>query len=251
MARFALFSLLVSACTFNGAVKAIGASGDIAPGDEPDASGPTTDADPLQPDAGPIDANVPAIDASPDAGAGIVVFRDGLEGYTGTVDTFINSMMGDTSFGDVTSIKWENDSIEHGLLRFDNIFGTGANRVPLGAPIVSATLSITIFDSTNSPSSLVEAKVDWNESVTSNTFGPAAGVQADDMEVETIAVVPTPVGTHALDVTESLRRWSDQTRVNRGWVIVSGDINDCQCYSSEYTTTPTERPMLEVEYMWP
>ena len=59
------------------------------------------------------------------------------------------------------------------------------------------------------------------------------------------------VARRAILQIESLRRWSDQTRVNRGWVIVSNSINDCQCYSSEYTTTPTARPTLEVEYKWP
>jgi hypothetical protein len=199
----------------------------------------------------PPDASPDAAPAGPDAGSGTVTFRQGNNGYVGTVDTYISSEMPTTALGDLEYVHWEDDSSEYGLLRFDNIFGQATTQIPLGSSIVQASLTIVISDDSEQAGNLREAAVDWDETVTFNSFGTAAGVQGGDMHPETIASVPKELGTHVLDVTASIARWSSQSRVNRGWVVVSTNINDSKFRSSEYVLTATERPELTVEYAWP
>lgn len=240
MLKFALPTLTLVACSFDGSSRFL-----------------ASDADPSVADANPPDADLlfdamPA-DAEPAPSSGTVRFQDDLEGYTGTVDTFISSAEGDTSFGLSTALKWENDGIEMGLLRFDGIFGNVLGHVPPGATINSATLEIVVFDPSNGAGALMEAAVDWDENTTSNTFGPQPGIQGTDTTNAPIAVIPQGASSGetriSLVVTQSLQRWSNGD-VNRGWALVSGNANDEQCRSSEYSVT-ADRPKLTVSYTVP
>ncbi len=239
------------ACSFDTSVPHGGAASDASQND----GATSADADPNAPDADPNapDATMPdaAIPPPPDASSGSVTFQQGLDGYTGTVDTYLTIDSPGTDLSALESLSWENDKQEFGLLRFDNIFGLVAQQIPTGASIMKATLTLVVFDATNSTASLREAAVDWSGATTYNDFGGDADVQSDEMHPETIASIPTSLGAHDLDVTESLTRWADGSRTNQGWVIVSNDANDNKCYSSEYTTAPAGRPRLIVDYFWP
>lgn len=241
VSRFAFLLLLVSACAFDTKVDFSNPSSDSGSASQTDAAAPADDAG-----RSLFDANF-----GPDAGSGTLTFRNGLDGYAGTIDTYINSGAGDLPLGDLTSIKWEDDSVERGLLRFEGILGEGSRRVPFGATIVQASLSVTIFDASNDPGRLVEVAVDWDENVTHNSFGPQGGVQDADLHDGNVATMPMAVGRQILDVTQSVQRWADQTRVNQGWMIVSGSDNDAQCHSSEHLLSQSDRPSLVIEYVWP
>ncbi len=236
-----------SACSFDTSVPASGASdAEVASRDGSGSDG----AAPNAPDAFVVPPDV-AVPPPPDASGGTLSFQEGLGGYVSTVDTYLNKMFPDVPQGALSSIKWEQDEPEHGLLRFDDIFGLGPQRVPPGASIMRATLTVVVFDESNGDADLREAAVDWSEATTLNSYGGDPGVQSDEMHPEVIATIPRAVGSYSLDVTESLVRWADSTRTNQGWIFVSKDDNDQQIWSSEYTVAPQSRPLLAVEYFWP
>ena len=81
----------------------------------------------------------------------ILTFQQGANGYTGTQDAEIFSAQPTTvqDGGTGTNISVDNQDgggVRQGLVRFDNIFGAGANQIPLGSVINSATLTITATD---------------------------------------------------------------------------------------------------------
>ncbi len=202
-------------------------------------------------DALSLDASTePPPDARPDASSGVRIFRNGVEGYAGTVDTYLSSETPDTAHGELEFVHWEMDSDEVGLLRFDSIFGSGPGLIPTGASIVRARLSLTISDpSETNESALQELSRDWDESATFDGFGATPGVQAEDLHDSMIAKIPLESGTHDINVTASLQRWADGDRENYGWALLSNDENDQRCRSSEYTATQY-RTLLMVEYAW-
>ena len=74
-----------------------------------------------------------------------LTFQEGLNGYSGTVDTIIKQGAPTTAFGSLEIIEWDTVDTEssmpkYGLLRFDTIFGNGVGQIPFGSTIVSATL---------------------------------------------------------------------------------------------------------------
>ena len=78
---------------------------------------------------------------------GAARFQQGVDGYTGTEDTYVAANNPTTSYGNATSIITDDaGSVEQGLIRFDNLFGSGPGQVPLGSTITNATLSVYVTD---------------------------------------------------------------------------------------------------------
>ena len=131
-------------------------------------------------------AIIPLMAISPQASADVepiaVNFQDGLDGYTGTIDTFIMESNAATDRGDENWVEWDNDdpygkgTSNFGLIRFENIFGSGVNQIPPDATIVTATLTYTVSD-TGDPADVNEVAVDWTEGVTYDGFGGESGHQ--------------------------------------------------------------------------
>src|SRR5688572_5723900 len=81
-------------------------------------------------------------------GAQTVTFRQGVGGYTGYQDSQIRQTMPDSVLtdnpGNPGQIRVDGEDgggVVYGLLRFNNIFGTGTGQIPLGSTINSATLT--------------------------------------------------------------------------------------------------------------
>src|SRR6185295_12789582 len=80
-------------------------------------------------------------------GVSTASFRQGVNGYTGTVDTRIRANAADTQFSTVTGVfvDWAvtgTSDNEHVLIRFDNIIGNGASQIPAGATVHAAELDL-------------------------------------------------------------------------------------------------------------
>jgi len=183
-----------------------------------------------------------------------LVFQEGLEGYAGTVDTYIMESDATVSYGDQDHVEWDAqdpyDSDPHlanyGLLRFDGIFGSAPNQIPLGSTIETATFTYVV-NNEGDDATVNDAAVAWDESVTFNTFGSNAGVQeADYGTLVGTASGSTPTGAKTLDVKDSLQRWSEGA-TNYGWLFRPDGTDGVEFHSSEYTTS-ADRPKLTVRY---
>ena len=184
------------------------------------------------------------------ATADTAVFQEGLNGYAGTVDTYIRGYAPTSEYSGLASVKWDGDDggglPNFVLLRFENIFGSGAGQVPAGAIINSATLTYEVFNSGNN-ATVNEVAVSWAETVTYNTFGGDAGVQTDEYGSE-VGTAPGSIGNNTLDVTSSLASWSGNPGANLGWIFrPTGGTDGVEFRSSEDATAAT-RPKLTVNY---
>ena len=72
-------------------------------------------------------------------------FQQGASGYAGTTDGGVKSSASSSNYGNATSVLVEVKSSAKAamLLRFDNLFGSGANQIPVGSTITSATLRVS------------------------------------------------------------------------------------------------------------
>lgn len=140
--------------------------------------------------------------------------------YSGTQDTIL---MYDARTKVANSWKYTAESIsadwsqitknrdEQGLLRFDNVIGTGATLIPKGARIKSASLTLTARNPTPSPIHLHRMLIDWSEAKTTwSNFGNRnkAGVDVDGTEA-TKSFVTAPGKSFTVDITEFVQNWSD------------------------------------------
>ena len=74
-----------------------------------------------------------------------IVFRNGLNGYSGTHDTMLSQATPGSGYGNATTLSADGDDPSgqdtQTLLQFANLFGAGSSQIPLGATITSATLT--------------------------------------------------------------------------------------------------------------
>ncbi|MBP7746381.1 MAG: lamin tail domain-containing protein [Phycisphaerae bacterium] len=190
-----------------------------------------------------------------EAGPQTVTYQQDVNGYTGTQDTYLDESEVSTVEGALDTWRWDTENPspyqEFGLIRFDNIIGSGANQIPLGSTINSATLTLVVFNAGVTPAGNVnEVAVDWSQATaTWNNFGDDPGVQSDEYG-DFVANAPIASGTVNITVTSSLQAWSNDPAANRGWIFIPQSNDGVQVRSAEYATI-ADRPLLTIEYIPP
>ncbi|NJL30130.1 MAG: DNRLRE domain-containing protein [Phycisphaerales bacterium] len=197
------------------------------------------------------------------ASATIVSFQDGVSGYNGTRDTQIRSADSNANYGfeDAISVDGDDGSPglqpNHGLIRFENIFGAGPGQIPLGSTINSATLAINIF---NPGSGFTGYRITaaWTEgTVTWNNFGSAnngAQVGVDTLASSLFSIGANdgieniPNGIRNLTITDAVQAWSNGAD-NLGIALVpfTNGTNGIDFDTREWAEVAT-RPQLTVDY---
>ena len=160
-------------------------------------------------------AFIPRVDAE------TLVFQQGADGYGGTVDTFLKGAAPDTSQGSAAVIEWDGEDgggINYALLRFEDLFGSGAGQIPSGSTIHSAILTYDIAN-TGHLGDVNEVLVPWTSATTYNNFGGSPGVQPDDYGVFVGGAPGNALGSASLNVTASLVRWLSNPASNWGWIF--------------------------------
>ena len=181
-----------------------------------------------------------------------VTFQEGVNGYAGTLDTDVWGDFPDNEYSSFGSVRVDGYGAPlpiEGLLRFENIFGSGPGQIPVGSEIASAHLELNITDIGNA---LMFYRLlrNWAETETWNTLG--AGIQTDDIEAVSTPDVSTAyvaaVGILSIDVTASLRAWASAPTTNFGWAILQGSGTNRVLFDSSEGTT---RPKLVVTFTAP
>ena len=194
------------------------------------------------------DNEVTFISEAPPPTSETITFRNGENSYTDTQDTFITEGSPTADKGNRPLSKWDVDNDTYALVRFANIFGSGAGQIPQGVTIQSATLTLEVFNAGDA-ADIYESAVSWVEAETFNSFGGEPDVQADELGVLVQAAGgAVAVGTYSVDVTGSLSQWSLNPSANQGWIFKPTDSDRVDFRSSEYGTS-TQRPKLSVTYI--
>ncbi|MBL8826877.1 MAG: hypothetical protein JNM18_07800, partial [Planctomycetaceae bacterium] len=184
-------------------------------------------------------------------------WQEGTSSYTGTQDTFISSTQASTSYGTQTSTHMDLSDATYGvtqtLLRFDNLFGTGTNQIPLGSVILSARLVVNTTNAAASTTiSMHRMLANWTEASTYNSM--TGGVTYDNVESLSAAdasfTAPTVTGLFTISGLEAaVQSWSNGA-TNYGWVFATNSTDSWQFSSSEDGTV-ANRPELIIEYAAP
>ena len=185
-----------------------------------------------------------------------VTFQEGVSGYTGTQDTYLDEFESTTNKGNDTNVAVDlfdggSDATTQGLLRFDNIFGSGPGQIPSGSTITSAELTIQVTNPSEASAQITLHRMlqSWGESSTWNSL--TNGIQTDDVEAKTTAdaTVASPTSTGSQTITglaAALQSWSNGD-TNNGWAFVSDSVDGWDFSSSENGFS-TLRPKLLVEF---
>ena len=176
----------------------------------------------------------------------VVSFQEDVNGYTGTFDTFLSTGNPDNPHGTGDFFEWDlsgnGGTPSYGLLRFENIFGSGANQIPNDAAILSASIVYFVTNAGNT-ADVDEASSDWDESTTFNNFPGDPLNQGDN-----VTTAPgTTTGSYSIDVTSSISKWLSNPSLNKGWIFIPTGTNGTDASSSENGTVPN-RPKLTVSY---
>ncbi|MSR19250.1 MAG: DNRLRE domain-containing protein [Phycisphaerales bacterium] len=209
--------------------------------------------------------------ATPRAAADVAVFQQGLNGYQGTVDTWLNADSPDSSYGNwetkVSDDDWANsfwsDYAGQALLRFDGIaeITSIGGVIPIGSTVTNATLRFHLACDIDHPFYdpdfyLFEVVRSWSEQSTWNSLSGGLS-QPEDLDQH----VGTFLGDN--EPEEAAERSFDITWLVQAWVagqpnwgiavlpqIINGNDDGIEIWSSE-CQTQVLRPSLEVHWTPP
>jgi hypothetical protein len=184
--------------------------------------------------------------------------RQGVNGYTGNVDTFIDANDTATNHGNDSTAWVDGDRNggtagtpdAQGLIRFNDVIS--ASRVPAGAMIEAARLTLHTSDLTDSQSpntiGIYRLLAGWTEAgATWDSLGGMLANGGEALLAPNGTVVPDVQGAFVtFDVTESLYTLAAGAP-NHGWVLLPGGGNGWQWDTSEHANV-NFRPQLDVTY---
>jgi hypothetical protein len=203
----------------------------------------------------------PTITQTPTPSPVTVVFQKGVSpsaGYSGVADTFISNF-GDpnTNWGTDASLRLRNNDFRSSLLRFD------VSAVPPTVNVLSATLSLHVYNSTNANPLDIQAMrvlrawtengATWNQASAGVpwTVAGANGIGSDRLDVVLDSVTMSATGTwYDLDITDLARLWVQNAAQNQGVILktlTNGQV-EYNVWSSDYEFVPAVRPKLTIVY---
>ncbi|MCK4302639.1 MAG: DNRLRE domain-containing protein [Candidatus Eisenbacteria sp.] len=191
--------------------------------------------------------------------ASTLTLQQGVGGYSGTTDTYLNDWAKTTNYGTNVNIKIRSSDVQKSLVKFDLSGEEGL----LGAAINSATLSVYVTTRSNANTLTVgsykvlrewtESQATWNIAKTSVNWGTAGcnNTTSDRRAGYSDTEVLNAVGTwFSWDVTDIVQSWISVPSSNKGialkYVSSSGSV-EYRAIMSEYGTTSI-RPKLAIDY---
>jgi len=193
-------------------------------------------------------------------------FQQGVNNYSGTVDTALTSATPDTDnsastgmmFVDFTDAGANPPNNSHVAMRFDNINGSSVDQVPAGALIHGAYLTLASTDNNGAGDGgqfyqLLQA---WPSAPTWNGF--VGGILNNGVEASatptTVAGDPSRFpniegGWNYFNVTQDVQDWTNGVVANNGWGILPWDLGvDGWGIKPSESTDVRVRPRLQVAF---
>lgn len=167
-----------------------------------------------------------------------ISFQEGVNGYNGTVDTLTSADAPKADNSDATSLNVDGNPQFQGLLRFEDIIGSGAGKIPVGSTILGATLELEVWSGGN-PIALHRMLRHWSDADTWDSLRD--GVQTDGVEARVSPDATTesvPTGLLQIDVTSSVQSWANDPSGNRGWTLMPTGSNGVDFHSAEGAIPP-------------
>jgi hypothetical protein len=177
-----------------------------------------------------------------------VSFRQDTNGYTGTTDTGIYQGKPALTFGDAFVLAPQASSgyKMQALLGFNDLFGTGPGQIPVGATIVSATVTLHLTNTSADGGTIYPMLASWTESSTWNSLGSGVQMGTEATTANAVSVGSVALGARTFDVTGSVAAWATagstsaaQNAANKGWLFEPSSTDAWDFMSSESLLKPT------------
>ncbi len=184
---------------------------------------------------------------SPTLSAAVVAeFQEGVNGYTGTEDTYVREAEPTVNFGGETGIRADGENMGGEEIAF---FSWDLSSIPNNAVVQSAVITFEVFDTTTGSYEIKEMSGAWDQS----NFEWNDLNTADIGSTVFASITAPPIGS--LDVTLNasaltlIEDWISGAKVNNGFAVrEDGSTTDgIVLHSSEHLTTTT-RPKLTITY---
>lgn len=185
-----------------------------------------------------------------DADVNVQTFQNGVDGYTGTRDTYLDSRspIDPSGFNASVVVSQEIEAAAtaiasrpaQGLLRFDDLFGAAGNQVPHGAKIFGAFVTVNVVDPSAADAQIRlfrmlndwdEGSATWADPQGASGSSISSGVTPDGVESDSIvdALVGTPGAAGLVDIAlnvDTIQAWANGTLENLGWSLVNNSADD-------------------------
>ncbi len=179
-----------------------------------------------------------------------VSFQDGVNSYTGTRDTYTNSIDQTIVRGsEITFIQDVDPPIDErrSLLLFD------LTSIPTGVTIQSAELQFFV-NTEGQGFNMYRMLVPWDEATLTYASIGNRHFAANNIDAQSSVNANWPgvdgyTGLITVSIPAStIQDWINGTLPNNGWLMIATHADDGQQLRSRETTTPAERPKLTVIY---
>jgi hypothetical protein len=205
-----------------------------------------------------------------DANVSIATFQNGVDGYVGTTDAYLDGQFIVDKFGQDPIVRVDQSKgasvgpPQQGLIRFADLFGGAAGQIPSGARIFDAFLTLNVTSTASDADiRLFRMLQDWEQvnatwqSPQGNAGGVISnGVTPDGFEAtaQADAVVTQPGRGGLVQIplnVETIQSWANGSLTNFGWSIVSNSASLWSFNSSEAFLPGTFKPELTILYTDP
>ncbi len=204
--------------------------------------------------AGATDSDTVMVTVTPYAPPTITkTFRQGVGTAGATDDAQLTADTPTTNSGAATFVKVDGLSPHsHAAIKYPGLFGSGADQVPLGAQIVSATLTVNCYNAGNRLTAYrlledwTETQVTWNRRISGVNWGNPGADGAISRDSAGINWDCLTTGVKTFNLTSMVQAWSGGA-ANFGLVVTETGTDGVEWYSSEHATV-NNRPLLTVTY---
>ncbi len=181
-------------------------------------------------------------------------FQEGLSGYDGAHDTWIESTAPDANHGNSTTLYVDGSPDMSSLLYWD------LSIIPSGSTVESVDLQFNVLDGSSIDYELyellppwVESEATWNEYASGQSWQTAGANGFQDRGSTVLgAINSSSTGLYTFSLNAAgvavVQSWIDDPSSNHGFIILDYDYTNGVDLSSRETGAVSERPKLTVSY---
>jgi len=188
-------------------------------------------------------------------GQTITSFQDGVDGYSGTLDTYLLSSLPTRNGGVWKTLKVDGEPDRSILLSWD------LTSIPSGSTIESVTVAFNVTNSSGDSyefyelkQAWVEREATWNEYASGQNWEVSGADGSGDrgsIELGSITAPTTGIQTISLNAAgvAVVQSWVDNPSLNHGFIVLDYIMGtDGLTLRSRNSPTVSERPKLTVTY---
>ena len=185
-----------------------------------------------------------------------VTLQDGLNGYTGTRDNWLDSDYPTTNNGTVVQAHLQYNTQDRQIHSFD------LSSIPSNATITSATISFYVYNVTGGTPNVNcyrilkewdELQSTYNNRLTGTAWGTPGLLSGTDYAATAIASSGniSAAGWANFTITSTVQAWVNGSQTNYGVMYRESSAGHLYTRMSEYTTDTSQRPKLVINYTTP